>query len=100
MADGTVDVVGSMRTELREETGLDLAAAVPGETVAIFEGPRLGLVRRFDFAMSFAEMEEVFARHGAMESRPELESIAAYTSRAQIDARMPGYAQEIVRYFL
>ena len=100
LADGTVDVLGSMRTELLEETGLDIDAAAAGETVAIFEGPRLGLVRRFDFPLRFAEMEEIFVRHQAAEEKPELERIEAMTSADQIDSRMPGYAQEIARYFL
>lgn len=100
LPDGTVDVLGSMRAELFEETGLDLDAAAAGETVAIFEGPRLGLVRRFDFPLRFAEMEEIFARHQAGEEKPELERIEAMTSPSQIDGRMPGYAQEIARYFL
>lgn len=100
LADGTVDVLGSMRTELLEETGLDLNDAVAGETIAVFEGPRLGLVRRFDFPMGFAAMEQAFARHQAGEEKPELERIEALTSARQIDERMPGYAQEIARYFL
>ncbi len=100
LADGSVDVIGSMRTELIEETGLDLADAAPGETIAIFEGPRLGLVRRYDFPIPFAEMEQVFRRHHAAEEKPELARIEAFTSQAQIDGRMPGYAQEIARYFL
>lgn len=100
LVDGTVDVLGSMRTELMEETGLDLTDATPGETIAIFDGPRLGLVRRFDFPFPFAEMEQRFARHQAGEQKPELARIEAMTSAEQIDSRMPGYAQEIARYFL
>ncbi len=98
-SDGTVDVAGSMRGELLEETGLDLAEARAGEIVAIFEGPRLALARRYDFALSFAQMQARFARHQALEETPELAAIEAAWNGTQVDARMPGYAQDIIGYF-
>jgi len=98
--DGRVDVLGSMRTELREETGLDLADARAGETVVIFEGPRLAIVQRYDFDLDFSGMQELFAVHAAREDNPELSSIEAVRNISQIDSRMPGYAQDIIRYFL
>lgn len=98
--DGSVDLHGNMRTELLEETGLDLAHARPGEMVAIFEGPRLAIAQRHDFAMSFADMEHHFAAHAQAEEQPELSAIEAVRHTSQIDSRMPGYATEIIRYFL
>ncbi len=97
--DGTVDIAGNMRTELLEETGFDLNEARPGEMVAIFDGPRLAIAQRFDFALTFAEMERRFALHQAGEAQPELAAIEAVRSASQIDSRMPPYAAEMVRYF-
>ncbi len=98
-SDGTVDAVGSMRSELLEETGLDLDEARPGEMVAIFDGPRLAIARRYDFQLSFAEMQRRFAAHQSTEETPELAAIEAVWNSSQTDSRMPGYAQDIVRYF-
>ena len=98
-ANGTVDIMGSMRNELLEETGLDIANAVAGEMIAIFEGPRLAVAQRHDFPQPFAEIEALFARHNAGDGSPELARIEAIRSTSQIDSRMPPYAQEIIRYF-
>lgn len=98
-SDGTVDVLGNMRTELLEETGLDLAEAEAGQMVAIFEGPRLALVQRHDFPLSFAEMERRFAAHKAVDQHPELERIEAIWKGGSADDRMPAFVAEIIRHF-
>ncbi len=98
-ADGTVDLLGSMATELREETGLDLAQSEAGEMVVIFEGPRIAVARRHDVPHDFATMERIFAAHRRSEAEPELERIEAVWHASQTDSRMPIYAQEIIRYF-
>ena len=99
-ADGSVDLFGNMRTELLEETGLDLHHSNAGETIAIFEGPRLAIARRHDFELRFAEMEQRFAEHAAREEHPELAAIEPVWSASQTDLRMPPYAAEIIRYFV
>ena len=98
--DGSIDVRGSMRTELQEETGLDLNLARPGAIVAIFEGHRLAIVQRYDFELTFDEMQRHFRLHQALEPNPELATIEAVWSSSQVDSRMPDYAQEIIRYFI
>lgn len=100
LSDGSVDLMGSMVTELREETGLDLAHAEAGEMVAIFEGQRIAVTRRHDFPLPFEDIEQRFTRHNAAESKPELARIEGVRSASQIDSRMPPYAQEIIRYFM
>lgn len=97
--DGTVDILANMRTELLEETGLDLAEARPGPMAAIFEGPRLAVVQRFDMDLSFAEMQRRFAVHAAQDAHAELSAIEALRHTSQIDSRMPGYVSELLRYF-
>lgn len=99
-ATGEVDIRGSMVTELREETGLDLGMAEAGEMIAIFDHRRIAIVQRFHLPLPFAEIEAVFAAHHASETDPELASIEAIRSRSQIDSRMPVYAQELIRQFL
>jgi hypothetical protein len=98
-ADGRVDILGNMRTELLEETGLDLGEATPGPMAAIFEGPRLAVVQRFDFPLTFPEIEQRFAAHAAGDDHAELSAVEALRGRSQIDSRMPGYVAELVRHF-
>lgn len=98
--DGTVNLLGNMRTELFEETGLHLDEGWAGEMIAIFDGPRLAIAQRHDFPYSYAEIEDRFARHKASDPQPELDHIEPVTSASQIDSRMPPYAAEIIRYFV
>lgn len=97
--DGVVDILANMRTELFEETGLDLAEARPGPMAAIFEGPRLAVVQRFDFPLSFAAIERRFADHAATDDHAELCAVEALRHTSQTDSRMPLYVAEIIRHF-
>jgi 8-oxo-dGTP pyrophosphatase MutT (NUDIX family) len=97
--DGTVDVLGNMKSELLEETGLDLAEAQPGTMAAIFEGPRLAIVQRHDFPLSFAEIEQRFTAHKAVDQHPELERIEPVWKGGSADHRMPDFVAEIIRHF-
>ncbi|MCX7350858.1 MAG: hypothetical protein NTZ54_15535 [Alphaproteobacteria bacterium] len=97
--DGAVDILANMRTELLEETGLDLAHATPGAMAAIFEGPRLAVVQRFDVPFGFAEIEQRFAAHAAGDPHAELFAIEPLRHASQIDSRMPGYVAELLRCF-
>lgn len=97
--DGSVDVIGNMKVELLEETGLDLAEARAGAMAAIFEGPRLAIVQRHDFPLSFAEMEHRFAAHKAVDQHPELERIEPVWKGGSADHRMPAFVAEIIRHF-
>lgn len=98
-SDGTVDIRGSMHIELAEETGLDAAVARPGALLAIFDDQRLAVVEELVFPHGFAALEETFLRHTRDDPNPELVGLEAIRSASQIDSRMPGYAQEIVRQF-
>lgn len=97
--DGSVDIFGNMRTELLEETGLDLLHAAPGLMAAIFEGPRLAIVQRHDFPLNFAEMEQRFAAHTADDPHPELARIEPLWKGQGADHRMPPYVAELIRHF-
>jgi hypothetical protein len=99
LSDGTIDLAGSLAAELQEEAGLEVKAAREGAKLAIFDGQRLAVVQALHFPQSFAEIDEGFRAHVAAEERPELVSLVAIRNASQIDSRMPGFAQEIVRYF-
>jgi len=51
--DGSIDILGNMRTELLEETGLDLAEATPGAMAAIFD-----MVRAINQALERGRLPE------------------------------------------
>ena len=97
--DGTVDILANMRTELLEETGLDLAQATPGPMAVIFEGPRLAVVQRFDVGLTFAEIARRFEIHAESDPHAELSAIEALRHASEVDSRMPGYVAELVRHF-
>lgn len=98
--DGTVDIFGSMRRELQEETGLDFAAATPAETLAIFDDRRLAVVRLALSPEPYDALAGRALRHIGAERHPELATVEAVRSVADIGPRMPPYAQEIARRFL
>lgn len=97
--DATVDIIGSMHTEFREETGIDLSEAAPGAMVAIFEGPRLAVARRYDLPISFTELAARFAAHAASDPHAELAGLHALRHSSETDSRMLPYVAEIMRYF-
>ena len=100
LADGIVDIAGSMQRELMEETGLDFAATRTGETMAIFDGRRLAVVRIGHSPETYDELAARAARHIAGQSLPELTRVEPIRSLADIGPRMPPYAQEIARQLL
>jgi len=95
--DGSVDVLGSIATELREETGLDVAEAKPGRLFAIRDGYRLAVVQAIAFERTVAEIESGFARHH--DPQAELARLVVIRSAGDVDPRMPAFAQDIVRRF-
>lgn len=98
-ADGSIDLHGNMRSELLEETGLDLAHASHGAMAAIFDGPRLAIVQRLDFPLSFAEITQRFAAHAAAEPQQELARLEALHGADEVDHRMPPYVGALLRHF-
>ena len=100
-ADGRVDVIGSLRRELREETGLEPEEARAGDCLAIFDGPRLSIAQAFHYDLTAAEIAMRIRRH--IEGRPTRTSSTTstvLTSASQTNSTMPGYAIAIAGYFL
>jgi len=101
MADGRVDVRGSIARELAEETGLDLREAEPGGFLAIFDDRRrLALAQMLRFPLSSAELARRVRDYLGREDKPELAGIEMIARRSQIDASMPGFAQELACHTL
>ena len=98
--EGYVDVIGSIRRELQEETGLDPAAARAGDTIAIFTNGKISVAQAFHFGLTAAEIEAVAAAHIATAAEEELESVVIMRDASQIDSTMPDYAVALARYFL
>lgn len=98
--DGTVDIENSMRVEFREEMGLDLAGAIPGQLIAVFDEQRLAIIRRFDLPMPFAAVERHFADHVAGDPEPELAAVKAVWSKADIAPGMLGYVKALIAHFM
>lgn len=96
-AEGTVDIEGSMRVEVREETGLDLGLGRAGQTFAVRDGQRLAVVRRFDMPMPFAEVADTFRRHTAGDAAPELASLVAIRSESDVPPGAMEYVRAIAR---
>ena len=99
-ADGRVDVIGSLRRELREETGLEPEDARAGDCLAIFEGPRLSIAQAFHYDLTAAEIAMRIRGYIDATEEEELEDVTVLTSASQTDSTMPGYAIAIAEYFL
>lgn len=99
-AGGRIDLAGSMRREVREETGLELGEGRAGERFAVFEARRLSIaqVHRFDqpAAALIARIEAFIAA----EAEPELEGVIAVRTRSDLERPMPPYARALARHVL
>jgi 8-oxo-dGTP pyrophosphatase MutT (NUDIX family) len=93
VSDGGVDLAGSLARELTEETGLRVeeGRAQKNWTI-IFENQRIACVKRVDFRVTAATLQEKVRAFIAAETAPEL-SRAHFVSRADqlADARLPGF---------
>jgi 8-oxo-dGTP pyrophosphatase MutT (NUDIX family) len=92
-----VDVLGSIAMELREETGLDVSEARPGQLLALADGHRLAVCQALAFPYPAEEIHRRFAVHS--DTHAELAGLVTIRSAGDVSNRMPGFAQEIVRRF-
>lgn len=76
VAGGKLDVEGSIRRELEEETGLGSVDLVPSDQRWIaWDGALFCCARRYDTELTAAEAERLVAAHLAAQERPELERV-------------------------
>ncbi len=98
----SVDLEGSVRRELREETGIgaDEITFDEGWTV-VFQGPRLACMKTVRSARSAAELVARGAAFIASEKQPELARLVAVFGVRDLDERrMPDFIQAYLRYAL
>jgi 8-oxo-dGTP pyrophosphatase MutT (NUDIX family) len=96
---GTVDLLGSVLRELREETGLDPAAlsAAPDWT-AVIAGPRLALMKAIQADRPAEALREEVLCHLAAEARPELADVRIVRSPDDFDPAMPDFVTAYLSY--
>lgn len=98
-ADGTIDIEGSMRHELMEETGLNADEARKGNILVIHDAHRLAVARAHLFSETFNDLQQRFAAHCPEPQHAELTRLIAVRGPQDISPAMPAYAQEIVRRY-
>jgi 8-oxo-dGTP pyrophosphatase MutT (NUDIX family) len=89
-ADGTLDLAGSLRRELQEETGLDIdtLSAEPG-WIAVRDRGHLGLMKRLTANEKSDVLRGRIRRHLACEADPEFSDIRIVRGPADFDPAMP-----------
>ena len=92
IVDGQVDLNFSVRRELKEETGLDLAEfiAEPGWT-AVFDPPLIAHIKVLRSRDSAAALRARVLDHLARERQPELADLRIVRGAADIDPMMPRF---------
>ncbi len=87
-----VDLDGSLRRELKEETGLDAAEfEVAAGWHAVLTGPRIAMVKVLQSADKAEALRARILRHLAREAEPELADMVIVRGPADLDRRMPPY---------
>jgi 8-oxo-dGTP pyrophosphatase MutT (NUDIX family) len=100
LADGSVDVMGSIIRELKEETGLEAADAKDGGLLLLHDGPRIAIAQIYDFDLDATALAAKANAYLATQHEDELDGVEMIVSHAQIDARMPPFAAELVRHLV
>ncbi len=88
----TVDLEGSIARELAEETGLAPPLVRPTEqAVVVFDGPLVGLIRRFESDLDAGELEARALAHLTTERDPELDRIIMARPATQLGEAAPRF---------
>jgi 8-oxo-dGTP pyrophosphatase MutT (NUDIX family) len=99
-SDGTVDLAGSVRRELAEETGLaaeDFSCA--DEWIVVRHGPRIAFLRPLQAPEPAAVVAARIEDHLRQDPDPELSGARIVRSAADIDeTAMPDFLQDFVRW--
>jgi 8-oxo-dGTP pyrophosphatase MutT (NUDIX family) len=98
--DGQVDVDGSIRFELLEETGLDVSSYRRGKRFAIVEGQRIALVQSYYSGLTIDKIDAAFRRFARGQDLPELVRLVPVRSLDDVTLRFPPWARETARCFL
>ena len=91
-AAGAVDLLGSLRRELREETGLCAEEGVEAEGWSvIFDDQRIACLKRIDWPEPAAALQARVRAFIASEATPELSDVHMLPSGVHDDPRLPGF---------
>lgn len=100
LADGSIDVLGCIATELEEETGLRPHEARIGGLYAIIDGPRVSIGRVFHFAQSTADLlARIRANLDLQEERELADVIAIGSGREAAAVGVVPYAMAVAEAF-
>jgi len=92
IADGRVDLAGSVAREVTEETGLTTADyAVAEGWHAVLAGPRLALMKRLTAPTPADLLQRKIRDHLAREAEPELSDIRIVRGPGDFDRAMPAF---------
>lgn len=89
--DGIVDLEGSVRRELLEETGLISTDAKPGGWQAVLAGMRIALMRALEAPEDVETLAARVRVHLAATPRPELADIVIVRGREDLTPAMPDF---------
>jgi 8-oxo-dGTP pyrophosphatase MutT (NUDIX family) len=100
IVDGKVDLDLSVRRELKEETGLDVAelAAEPGWTTVV-DGTLIVQIKLMRTAESAELLRERMLAHLAREAQPELIDIRIVRGAADFDKAMPRFVTAFLTHY-
>lgn len=100
-ADGVVDVQACIATELHEETGLRMEDGVPGQLLAIMDGPRISIARWLHMAEPADALVHRIRANLAAQQEQELADVVACRSLADAQAagELVPYAQVVLEAF-
>jgi 8-oxo-dGTP pyrophosphatase MutT (NUDIX family) len=89
--DGRVDLDRSIERELLEETGLSTSELEAGERLAVFAPKVVAYVRRFETALTAAQLKERVEAFLGSEEKPELDAVVLVRSAAELTEASPPY---------
>jgi 8-oxo-dGTP pyrophosphatase MutT (NUDIX family) len=99
--DGFVDVLGSVRLEMAEETGLNAAEAREGALIVAFDGPRISVAQAYHFPLPAERLMAHIRNDLDKQEHRELADVVAVRSLADASAAgdVPPFAGAIADAF-
>jgi 8-oxo-dGTP pyrophosphatase MutT (NUDIX family) len=99
IAGDTVDLDGSVRRELMEETGIDASILeVELAWTTVFAGPRIAQIKLLRARATAAELHSRVLAHLSRETEPELSDIRIVRGPDDLDPMMPDFVVAFLRH--
>jgi 8-oxo-dGTP pyrophosphatase MutT (NUDIX family) len=101
LADGSVDILGSIRRELGEETGLTTGSLVEGPGFLVTRlGQQMSVAAEFRSPLGTDELTQRIAEYLDADPRSELADVVAVASLGEAaSVAMPGFMQPLLRAY-